>query len=182
MSIVKQCKKCGKEFVRANCLYCYDCLPTGLTESERRTALNKLERELNPIILTCPNCNKNFILPYGEVNRKYCYECMPKGLTKPQQTARMRQMGKIKALKLLGGQCYLCGFHKYPSSLEFHHINEEEKDFNLSNKIQGFDLSEEVLQELNKCIVLCSNCHRAYHAQELSEQDYQLIERLKNGN
>lgn len=182
MAIIKKCKKCGKEFTRANCLYCYECLPPGLSESTRHTAINRLERELNPIFLVCPMCNKKFELPYGEVNRKYCFECMPKGITKSEQTRRIRQVGKIKALQYLGSKCVLCGYNKYPAALEFHHINEKEKDYNLSNIIKGVELDSKVIEELDKCVILCSNCHRAYHASELNEEEINKILGAYNGN
>lgn len=179
MGIVKKCKKCGKEFVRANCNFCYECLPSGLSESARHTAKNKLEREINPIILTCKNCNKDFILPYGEVNRLYCYDCMPKGLSKKEQSVIIRKMGKIKALKYLGGKCICCGFNQYPSSLEFHHIDESTKHFNIANKITSAQLNEALYKELDKCVILCSNCHRAYHAKELDQEKLKLIKKSR---
>lgn len=53
-------------------------------------------------------------------------------------------------------------------ALEFHHINSKEKDFGIS-----FNLSrtiDDLKKEVDKCILLCSNCHAEVH-QELYEQD-----------
>lgn len=177
MAVIKQCKKCGKDFVRANCNFCYDCLPSGLSDSARHTAKAKLEREINPIIISCKNCGKDFILPYGEVNRHYCYKCRPKGISKTESHLLSRKFGKQKALDYLGGKCICCGFDTYISSLEFHHIDDSIKKFNIADKIKSVKLTEEIYKELDKCVILCSNCHRAFHAKELEPAKAQLIRR-----
>lgn len=49
-----------------------------------------------------------------------------------------------------------------PVCLDFHHLDMSEKDFIIS---QNKNRSWESLQsELQKCVVLCSNCHRKVHA------------------
>ncbi len=165
---MKICIHCGKEFgPRANCDYCFDCLPRGLKPTQIRTIKAQLERERNPIILKCPVCNKEFELPYGEVNRKYCFECMPKGIDKNEMNRKLRLFGKTRAANLLGGKCLVCGFDKYSSALEFHHLDGEDKEFNIGHRFTSFELSDEIVKEVEKCILLCSNCHRAYHAGEL---------------
>jgi len=183
------CKYCNEPFdnsKRASSTICYNCMPAGLTPSQQHTIKRKLDREKNPIILCCPSCKENFILPFGEVNRKYCYNCMPKNLSKNEQTAKARLMGKKHALEIIGDKCYLCGFNKYSSALEFHHINgDEDKNFNLSNNFTGYELNEKILAELDKCITLCSNCHKALHANELNitveELREQILQEKNNG-
>lgn len=165
MKVCRYCSKTG--FKRPNSEVCYDCMPTGLTEVQRRMVRARLERKLNPIILDCPICSKKFELPFGEVNRKYCFECVPKGLTKEKAMKILRIHGKRKMVEMMGGKCFACGFNKYLASLEFHHLEEDSKEFNIGNRITGFHLSEDMLKELEKCILLCSNCHRAYHSGEL---------------
>ena len=48
-------------------------------------------------------------------------------------------------------------------ALDFHHINPEEKDFMLSDRNLILDWNE-IKKELDKCILVCSNCHREIHA------------------
>lgn len=61
-----------------------------------------------------------------------------------------------------GGKCQCCGYNKYVGALEFHHINSEEKDFGISAK--GYTRSwKRVKEELDKCILVCANCHREIH-------------------
>ena len=61
-------------------------------------------------------------------------------------------------------KCSICGEERY-WVLDFHHLNKNEKDFELSGKYLTYS-KEKLLKELNKCIVLCSNCHRDLHYKE----------------
>lgn len=60
--------------------------------------------------------------------------------------------------------CSLCGEDRY-WVLDFHHRNPEEKDSSVSELILSGSKSK-VLKEIEKCDVLCSNCHRDLHHQE----------------
>jgi len=59
-------------------------------------------------------------------------------------------------------ECSRCGYNKHPVCLDFHHINEKEKLFRLS-QFQLFRTMDKIKAEIKKCIVLCSNCHRLEH-------------------
>lgn len=77
-------------------------------------------------------------------------------------TLKRRRL-KEKAVIYLGGKCKKCGYNKCIDSLEFHHIDSTQKDFGISK--QGITRSWETLKkELQKCILLCANCHREEHA------------------
>lgn len=60
----------------------------------------------------------------------------------------------------LGGSCRICGYGRCLSGLEFHHINPLEKDFSISARMTSW---EAIRPELDKCILLCANCHREVH-------------------
>ena len=60
-----------------------------------------------------------------------------------------------------GGSCNLCGYSKCLNALDFHHLNPKEKDFSISNTNRSF---EKMKSEIDKCIMVCSNCHREIHA------------------
>ncbi len=62
-------------------------------------------------------------------------------------------------------QCSKCEESR-PPCLDFHHIDPREKDFNPSKAILEFVPMKRILEELKKCIVLCSNCHRMHHYNE----------------
>lgn len=69
---------------------------------------------------------------------------------------------KSNLIKVFGGRCCLCGFDAYQEALEFHHVNPEEKEFGITRDTSTTSL-EKQLQELKKCILVCSNCHRGIH-------------------
>lgn len=47
-----------------------------------------------------------------------------------------------------------------PSALDFHHLNPETKEYNISEMVGRGMSIELILDEIAKCIVLCANCHR----------------------
>jgi predicted HNH restriction endonuclease len=76
--------------------------------------------------------------------------------------ARRRRKLKNLAIKYKGGRCIFCGYSKYNGALEFHHLDTNKKDFGLS--VRGLTRSwERIKKELDKCILVCSNCHKEIH-------------------
>jgi len=72
---------------------------------------------------------------------------------------KIRQM----AVEYKGGKCQLCGYSRCPEALEFHHLKNGEKDFGISDR--GYTRSwKTIREELDKCILLCANCHREVHS------------------
>ena len=60
--------------------------------------------------------------------------------------------------------CLKCG-EDHPAALDFHHRNPLEKDMEVSNLISKGN-KQKILDEISKCDVLCSNCHRKLHYEE----------------
>jgi 5-methylcytosine-specific restriction endonuclease McrA len=76
-------------------------------------------------------------------------------------TARRRKLRKM-AIEYGGGSCKICGYNKSIRALTFHHKNPSEKDFGLSDR--GLTRSwDKTKAEIQKCILLCSNCHAEVH-------------------
>ena len=64
-------------------------------------------------------------------------------------------------LYVMGECCQICGYNRCSGALEFHHLEPTTKERNLSkNWPYSWERSKE---ELKKCILLCSNCHREVH-------------------
>lgn len=58
--------------------------------------------------------------------------------------------------------CVDCG-QRHPATLHFHHRNSEDKAFNIGEAVdKGFSL-DRIKKEIEKCIVLCANCHFIRH-------------------
>ena len=68
-------------------------------------------------------------------------------------------LAKIKENR--GGKCIRCGYDRCLKALEFHHIDPTQKDFTISN--DHFKLMD-AIRETKKCILICSNCHKEFHA------------------
>jgi 5-methylcytosine-specific restriction endonuclease McrA len=92
--------------------------------------------------------------------RRQCISCVE------VKRRSARRDHKIKAINLLGGKCQNCGFSSYLSSLQFHHVNSYNKEFTISKDI-NFKNFNKILSELDKCCLLCSNCHDALHGNDL---------------
>ena len=58
-----------------------------------------------------------------------------------------------------GGQCARCGYNKSLKALDFHHLDRKEKRFRLADASRH-KLLEELKREVDKCVLLCANCHR----------------------
>jgi hypothetical protein len=72
-----------------------------------------------------------------------------------------RQKLKERAIEYKGGECIKCGYTKCNRALEFHHLDPNEKDFTFGYyKVLSWD---KIIPELDKCILVCSNCHREIH-------------------
>ena len=73
--------------------------------------------------------------------------------------AKRRKKIKTLAVEYKGGKCQICGYSKCIGALELHHINSKDKSFGIGEK--GYTRSwDKVRNELDKCILLCANCHR----------------------
>ena len=60
-------------------------------------------------------------------------------------------------------KCERCGF-SHPAALDFHHIDPSTKLFSFGNINPVYKNKEKILDEIKKCEVLCSNCHRIHHS------------------
>ena len=68
---------------------------------------------------------------------------------------------KQQCVDYKGGRCQRCGYSKSLAALDFHHRDPKEKDFNIAHR--KMILNEAIKKELDKCDLLCSNCHREEH-------------------
>ena len=102
----------------------------------------------------CTVCNREYVYFRGSGHTmKKCNSCMA-------NLARNRR--KQKMIDYKGGQCQKCGYNKCTQALCFHHLDPSTKSFNISgNHCRKWAI---VKQELDKCILLCHNCHCEEHA------------------
>jgi hypothetical protein len=108
-------------------------------------------------------CNKHGLTEFviRKDGRARCKKCAVEAVQKRRDNL------KILAVEYKGGKCENteCGYSKCVGALEFHHIDGD-KEFGIASK--GYTRSwESVKSELNKCVMLCANCHREVHAKLL---------------
>lgn len=97
----------------------------------------------------CRNCYNDYMRRYLKNKESH------KKLVKKSKIDRRKF---ISDLKLKNG-CKRCGYNKCSAALHFHHINKNEKDFEISWAANKGISVEKIQKEIDKCIILCSNCH-----------------------
>lgn len=88
--------------------------------------------------------------------------------------SKRNRENKLVLLKYIGkNECEKCSWSGYNCALEFHHTYPNEKELKLSQINKNMhtlnDLEQNVIDEINKCQLLCSNCHKMEHSMELFE-------------
>lgn len=69
---------------------------------------------------------------------------------------------KMLAVEYLGGKCVRCGYSGCVDVFDFHHTDPTQKEFSISKYGHTYSF-DRVKVELDKCELLCSNCHREHH-------------------
>jgi 5-methylcytosine-specific restriction endonuclease McrA len=116
----------------------------------------------------CKYCNKTFSThpsrtAKGKSTRTVCGSC---------SVTRRRWKNKIKLVEMLGGKCTKCGYCEHPAALHFHHKNPLEKSYEInSSKL----LLKDVDKEVNKCILLCANCHSIQHTNKELLEKFEIL-------
>jgi hypothetical protein len=59
--------------------------------------------------------------------------------------------------------CVVCGEDE-PVVIDFHHLDESQKEYGVSFLVQQSYSLDRIKKEIDKCVCLCSNCHRKVHA------------------
>lgn len=148
------CSHCGIQFQRkllqSKCknktkIYCSN--KCALTENRSHQQQGK-----------CKDCGK--IISTASVRCVECREKLKSISKNSKDTSKyvksFYKRSKEKAVKYLGSKCFLCGYNRYLGALQFHHIDPSTKSFNISGRTICW---EKLQKELDKCVLLCANCH-----------------------
>jgi 5-methylcytosine-specific restriction endonuclease McrA len=98
------------------------------------------------IVDYCMYCSKPLKLEY---KGRQCASC---------QTNRRRFERKLDIVEYLGNECSKCGYKKTVTALEVHHLDPSSKRFDISGSHTR--KWSTLVEELENCVLLCSNCHR----------------------
>ena len=94
--------------------------------------------------------------PNTKNQRTRCKKC------RVEFVCRRRRELKLKAVNYKGGKCNRCGYDKCVTALDFHHSDPDKKEFSISKSGHTYSW-EKMKKELDKCELLCANCHREEH-------------------
>jgi hypothetical protein len=119
----------------------------------------------------CLTCNEE--LPVSKFTKRsskkehdYQPHCNTCRSIKRREVARRN---KALAIDYKGGQCNDCLQVVHQAAFEFHHLDSSSKEGEpahfLLDGVNG--LSDKAKQELDKCVLLCANCHRVRHFSDL---------------
>lgn len=105
----------------------------------------------------CKTCSKEGERNFYKSQKWYCKSCW-------NQRTSQAQKDKVKQIKLdYGAKCVRCDYNKCLDALEFHHIDPTQKEFHLGER-RGLSM-DKLKVELDKCILICRNCHTEIHAE-----------------
>ena len=165
------CEVCGKEFeaLKSTKKYCCSACQNKARWIRKKEKEKLLAQGIDPNLKQCIICGKEFKPKDKNANQRMCcYDCMPEG----HQLLRGEFLDLIR--KQRGGKCERCGYDKYLGALDFHHIDPNEKELTIGNR--DFKLKD-CIEETKKCILICSNCHREFHAGLWNIEELNLEER-----
>jgi len=149
----KICKECGGHFRgRSKRVYCSDACKYRHKYPPKGNHI-KYGR-------VCANCGKTYDGP----RNKYCSdECFAAVCSGQWQDGKARRRKKKRDIIVAAKNrpCQDCG-GKFPHYvMDLHHRDPSDKDFTLSSSM-GKSIPA-ILDEIEKCDVLCANCHRERH-------------------
>lgn len=109
----------------------------------------------------CANCkieksDDEFFIKNGRLSHYWCKSCNRENVKE-----RKRKL-KLLCVEYKGGTCVDCGGVFHPSVFDFHHLDPTGKDLQIGS-LCVTKITELVKLELDKCVLLCSNCHRLRH-------------------
>lgn len=126
---------------------------TKCRENKTLDQFNKRSVAKNGLSSQCRECNKNNLKDHYSRNKKYYIN----------KAAKQKKIRKIEWTNFKNKlKCERCE-ENHIATLDFHHLKPNEKDFAVSKFANmGYNM-ERILKEIEKCIVLCANCHRKEH-------------------
>lgn len=120
------------------------------------------------INMKCETCQKELT---GKQQKFCCRKCNNQSVnTKHKDYTRQQQRGikrKLFFVNQLGRRCCICGYQKNLASLIFHHKDPKQKTLTLDIRSMSNNSLEVLQNEVNKCQLMCHNCHSELHHPEM---------------
>jgi hypothetical protein len=154
------CQKCSSQFPNRfkiegknknlqNRKYCLTCSPYGKHNTKKIHEDNSSHKER-----ICNSCVRTYYYQRKKGHTlSTCNSCYVKN---------KRKSVKQDTINKMGGKCSICGYNKSIFALQFHHLDPSKKIFNVSANLGKYSL-QSIKNEIEKCIVVCANCHFEIH-------------------
>ena len=134
--------------------FCLTCSPFKSHNTRTDLSISKEKKVQILKSATCIVCQKTYEYAKNKGGTStQCFSCM---------TKKRRIKIKQQCLEYKGNKCIHCGYDRCPAALDFHHVDPSKKSFNIS--IAYIRAWHHIQNELDKCILLCANCHRELEA------------------
>lgn len=172
----KKCKKCDLEFNTrvkikgrtrnlCNRQYCLICSPFGKHNTKK---LDESNGAGETSLKTCKTCAKVYEYSHATGHGKTrCNSCI---------TQESQQKKRKFAIDYYGGKCSICGYDKCQGALEFHHLKDKAE---MPSYIIRRWSWEKTKEELDKCLLVCANCHREIHDNQIDLEKHMLLSDLR---
>ncbi len=179
-----ECRKCHEKFPRwikidnrarnlSSRKFCLTCSPFNLHNTVDltkgpRVFLDRIDLSTDKSVKLCPRCQEYAPIAQFYISRApnksprlraYCKPCAS------QKTVETQRRNKTQAVQYKGGKCQDCGLIENACVYDFHHLDPDKKEFSIAS-YKSRNLSSVMKAELDKCALLCSNCHRLRHFTE----------------
>lgn len=101
----------------------------------------------------CDSCDREYTYSRAKGHTKsHCNTCIQR---------RRRRKIQDQILEYKGGGCQICRYDRCKRALSYHHLDPSQKDFTIgSAECRSWD---SIRAELDKCILVCNNCHMEIH-------------------
>ena len=121
--------------------YCCSC-----KQLKSMSEFHKNKSRKGGYALQCKTCSKRYVHTGYKKNIRYIAT-------------------KKEIILEFGGGCCRCGYNEFLSALGFHHVNPTEKEYSPGDIIRKGNI-ERSFAEINKCVLLCTNCHSSLESGE----------------
>jgi predicted transcriptional regulator len=141
-----KCKMCGENDIFKLCFHHRSDKEIEMNRFKYQ-AWSKIENEIKKCDLLCHNCHIEFHFGSEPIDNRF----------KVNKNLFLEYKDEFS--------CSICDYNKCQSSLHFHH--KSDKLFTLAKVSVSykniFDIHDNILKELDKCTVVCANCHYRIH-------------------
>lgn len=113
---------------------------------------NKRSKSIDGYQGRCKECNKESLKKHYDSDKSYYLN----------KTSKRRKRNKSYVLDIKAQHsCRACG-ESESICLDFHHLYD--KNVNIADMYSAGCSLSKIDEEISKCVILCSNCHRKLHA------------------